>query len=380
VTRSRPVRAAVPISGAVRRRGVSPSTDCHGARRPHPCPAVRRDGGSRVRPCGGVLAKIRVVRCWPINSARRSYTSPHASLLITGCSGTFVSSIARSRARWCPASMMVQAPSAVRKRATSSMGFCVADNPIRVQGCPHSASSRASVKARWLPRLLDTSAWISSTITVRVVCSIRRPDSEPSRMYSDSGVVTTMCGGRLRIALRSACGVSPVRTAVRISTSGKPVRSSSARMPSIGSSRLIRTSLDSAFNGDTYTTDVSSASVPATPSWTSSSIAARKAASVLPDPVGAAIRTLRPARMAGHASRCASVGCANVRSNQAVTAGWKICKGMVIRPLDAPQVPAASRSRSARPLIRKVRFAMPRCKVSSVEYNLMSERARVTPV
>ena len=47
---------------------------------------------------------------------------------------------------------------------------------------------------------MGASAWISSTITVRVVESILRPDSEPSSTYSDSGVVTRMCGGVLSIA------------------------------------------------------------------------------------------------------------------------------------------------------------------------------------
>ena len=45
-----------------------------------------------------------------------------------------------------------------------------------------------------------TIAWISSTITVRVDASIARPESEPSSTYSDSGVVTRMCGGVLRSA------------------------------------------------------------------------------------------------------------------------------------------------------------------------------------
>ena len=62
----------------------------------------------------------------------------------------------------------------------SSIGFCVADSPIRVGGRAVSAASRASDSARWLPRLFAASAWISSTITVRVVASIRRPDSDPS--------------------------------------------------------------------------------------------------------------------------------------------------------------------------------------------------------
>ncbi|ULU25840.1 hypothetical protein DYST_02778 [Dyella terrae] len=138
-----------------------------------------------------------------------------------------------------------------RNFATSSIGFCVADKPMRSKRRWHSDSNRSSDSARCAPRLLDAMAWISSTITVRVAFSIARPDSEPSRMYSDSGVVTRMCGGCLRIPLRSACGVSPVRTAVRMSTSGRPSLRSSARMPSSGASRLMRMSLESAFSGDT---------------------------------------------------------------------------------------------------------------------------------
>ncbi len=138
-----------------------------------------------------------------------------------------------------------------RKRATSSIGFWVAESPIRPMRRPHSASSRSSDSARWLPRLLCATAWISSTITVRVPPSMARPDSEPSSTYSDSGVVTRMCGGWRRIAARSDCGVSPVRTAVRMSTSGSPSRASSSRMPASGASRLRWMSLDRAFSGDT---------------------------------------------------------------------------------------------------------------------------------
>ncbi len=65
-----------------------------------------------------------------------------------------------------------------------------------------------------------------------------RPDSEVSRMYSDSGVVTTMCGAVRRILARSACGVSPVRTTARIGTSGSPSAASSSRIPWSGASRL----------------------------------------------------------------------------------------------------------------------------------------------
>src|SRR4051794_35188094 len=55
---------------------------------------------------------------------------------------------------------------------------------------------------------------------------------------------------------------------------------------------------------------------------TSVSIAARNAASVLPEPVGAAIRTFFPSLIAGQASACAGVGAPKLRANQSATAGW----------------------------------------------------------
>ena len=49
----------------------------------------------------------------------------------------------------------------------------------------------------------------------------------------------------------------------------------------------------------------------------------RNAASVLPDPVGAAIRVCLPAAISCHPAACGSVGPAgNRRPNQACTAGW----------------------------------------------------------
>lgn len=86
-------------------------------------------------------------------------------------------------------------------------------------------------------------------------------------------------------------------------------------------------SLDSALSGETYTTMVASGSAPpaSTPIRTSSSMAARKAASVLPEPVGAATSVERPPRMDGQARRWASVAEPKDRRNHAATAGWKPC-------------------------------------------------------
>ena len=83
------------------------------------------------------------------------------------------------------------------------------------------------------------------------VRSIFRPDSVLSRMYSDSGVVTRMCGGVRRIRARSLCGVSPVRTAARIGASPSICAANSRPMPSSGARRFFSMSFDSAFSGDT---------------------------------------------------------------------------------------------------------------------------------
>src|SRR5690348_6864927 len=49
---------------------------------------------------------------------------------------------------------------------------------------------------------------------------------------------------------------------------------------------------------------------------------ARKAASVFPEPVGAEISVVRPARMCGHPCSCGSVGVPNRETNHSATRGW----------------------------------------------------------
>ena len=57
------------------------------------------------------------------------------------------------------------------------------------------------------------------------------------------------------------------------------------------------------------------------------SIAARKAASVFPEPVGARRSVERPAEIAGHPFTCAGVGAAKDASNQRRTAGRNASSG-----------------------------------------------------
>ena len=176
-----------------------------------------------------------------------------------------------------------------RKFATSSIGFCVADSPMRTTGASATCCSRSSDSARCAPRRVPMTAWISSTMTVRTVRSIARLRSAVSSKYSDSGVVTRTCGGVRSIAARSDCVVSPVRTAAVIRGGSSAIASATRRMPRRGSARFLWMSALRAFSGETYSTRTSSGSGARSPSWTRSSSTVRNAASVLPEPVGAAI-------------------------------------------------------------------------------------------
>src|SRR5438309_1864346 len=81
-------------------------------------------------------------------------------------------------------------------------------------------------------------------------------------------------------------------------------------------------SLPRAFSGDTYRTSVRSCNSPARALRTRRSMHARKAASVLPEPVGAEIRVVRPLRMCGHPCSCGSVGVPKRRTNHSCTTEW----------------------------------------------------------
>src|SRR6185369_16386785 len=67
------------------------------------------------------------------------------------------------------------------------------------------------------------------------------------------------------------------------------------------------------------------------------SMAWRNAANVLPDPVGAEIKTSRLARISGQPNRCGSVTAANCSLNQRRTSGSKSVSGMVDPAMEAPR-------------------------------------------
>ena len=126
------------------------------------------------------------------------------------------------------------------------------ERPTRCSRSPHSAARRSSESARWVPRLLGAQR-------VDLVDDHGAGGREHARGPTPSRAgcraipawSPTMCGGRRRMRSRSPAGVSPVRTQVRISTSGKPCACSAARMPASGASRLRWMSFDSALSGET---------------------------------------------------------------------------------------------------------------------------------
>lgn len=69
------------------------------------------------------------------------------------------------------------------------------------------------------------------------------------------------------------------------------------------------------------------------------SMARRKAASVLPDPVGARSSVLSPRRIAGHALTCAGEGASKALRNHLATAGEKAFRagGVPVRAVPRPE-------------------------------------------
>ena len=141
-----------------------------------------------------------------------------------------------------------------------------------------------------------------------------------------------MSGGLRSICARSAAGVSPVRIAT-----------ASARMRRDGRARRPRRSRRAAREG-------SARRRPRAPSAArrrgrgsarafggsgenmSRSIAARNAASVLPEPVGARRSVESPARIGGQPFACARVGAANDPENQRRTGSRKAASGSETTP------------------------------------------------
>ena len=137
-----------------------------------------------------------------------------------------------------PASTMATSRSLPpRNRPTSSSGRWVADSPIRCGSTLVSSQSRSRLNARWLPRLVEATEWISSTMSQRTEASIFLAALVRIR-NRDSGVVIRMSGGWRSIERRTSVGVSPVRMATWMSGGCSPCSSICRRSPTRGERRL----------------------------------------------------------------------------------------------------------------------------------------------
>ena len=120
------------------------------------------------------------------------------------------------RRRRCPKPLRPESARPPRSASASPTGRCAAAGR---RTAPPGARARAPGARR---ACCGASAWISSTITVRVVASMRaarfRAEQDVERFRRGHEDVRR----RRRMRSRSPAGVSPVRTQVRISTSGKP--------------------------------------------------------------------------------------------------------------------------------------------------------------
>ena len=124
------------------------------------------------------------------------------------------------------------------------------DSPIRCGSTSVSAHSRSRLRARWAPRLVAATAWISSTITQRTLRRVSRA-ALVSRRKSDSGVVMRMSGGCGRGSAAPPPGCRHCAPPRAMPGTGRPRRSDSRAIPRSGVRRLRSTSTVSARSGET---------------------------------------------------------------------------------------------------------------------------------
>ena len=145
-----------------------------------------------------------------------------------------------------------------------------------------------------------------------------------------------MSGGDVVSRRRSVGGVSPVRMPTVGCTRSGSMRAS----PASGLRRFRSMSAARAFRGETYRIRGPGARLGAGSDVTRRSIAHRKAANVLPDPVGATMRVSAPDAMVRHASVCTGVGLVNDSVNH--------------RPVAAPKTGSAAGSDGTSPWCPRV--------------------------
>ena len=139
--------------------------------------------------------------------------------------------------------------------------------------------------------MLPRTAWISSRITVDTPLKIRRLVLELSSRLRLSGVVIRISGGRRSICWRSFGGVSPLRVSTRIGGNAAPACFKTRPQFLEGLQQVALHVVVERFRGETYRTRTRPPGQSPVIGFCS---VQRKAARVLPLPVGAVIRTCSP--------------------------------------------------------------------------------------
>ncbi len=120
---------------------------------------LRRAGAAAAGPLGSSSG----VTGWPRSAMSSTGTMTSTSSCLRLPASTMVTGRGRPSSPWPP-----------RKRAISSRGRWVADRPMRCGGRSVTASSRSRVRARWEPRLVAATEWISSMITASTPARVSR--------------------------------------------------------------------------------------------------------------------------------------------------------------------------------------------------------------
>lgn len=129
-------------------------------------------------------------------------------------------------------------------RTACSSASCASARLPSVADSPHTCNagrqpaSRARASWVWVPRLLPSSSCHSSTTTSRSRASVSRASARVSSSDRLSGVVTSADGRRRFCRLRSADGVSPVRSPTVHGTPRPDTAACRARAVSAASARI----------------------------------------------------------------------------------------------------------------------------------------------
>ncbi len=220
------------------------------------------------------------------------------------------------------------------------------------------ASRRSRVRDRWAPRLVAARAWISSMITASTPRRVSRAcggEHEVERLGRGDEQVRRVAQHPAALVGRGVARADADRSAGGTAARGARRPARCRRGGCAGSSRRRRRGPAAARRRGG---GCGARGPPGGGVETSRSRPHRKAASVLPDPVGARIRVWSPEAMAGQPWACGGVASAKVVENQARTGSEKRSSGSVA--VTRPRLPTGKRAFTPGPGLLPSGYGEPR--------------------